>query len=61
MRQRAFISLLSGAAVAEPFWEIVTDAKWATVDQEMKEAFDRLDHGRHGGADYFLGKIPVEP
>jgi hypothetical protein len=31
--------------IAEPFWEIVSDSKWATVDQEMKEAFDRLDHG----------------
>jgi len=37
---------LTTERVAEPFWEIVTDAKWATVDQEMKEAFDRLDHGQ---------------
>jgi hypothetical protein len=38
---------LTTERIAAPFWEIVTDAKWATVDQEMKEAFDRLDHGQH--------------
>src|SRR5205823_4141660 len=36
---------LTTERIAAPFWEIVTDAKWATVDQEMKEALDRLDHG----------------
>jgi AbiJ N-terminal domain 4 len=36
---------LTTERIAAPFWDIVTDAKWATVDQEMKEALDRLDHG----------------
>jgi AbiJ N-terminal domain 4 len=36
---------LTTQRIAAPFWEIVTDPKWAVVDQEMKEAFDRLDHG----------------
>jgi len=40
---------LSAQRIAAPFWEIVTNPKWATVDQEMKEAFDRLDH-RHDDA-----------
>jgi AbiJ N-terminal domain 4 len=33
--------------IAKPFWEIVADPKWAVVDQEMKEAFDRLDQRQH--------------
>jgi hypothetical protein len=37
---------LSSKRIAQPFWEIVTDPKWATVDHEMKEAFDHLDHGQ---------------
>jgi hypothetical protein len=36
---------LTTQRIAEPFWEIVKDPKWAVVDQEMKEAFDRFDHG----------------
>jgi len=32
--------------IAKPFWEIVADPKWKTVDHEMKEAFDHLDHGQ---------------
>jgi hypothetical protein len=36
---------LTTERIAAPFWEIVIDPKWAVVDQEMKEAFDRLDHG----------------
>ena len=36
---------LTTERIAAPFWEIVADSKWAVVDQEMKEAFDRLDHG----------------
>jgi hypothetical protein len=40
---------LTAQRIAAPFWEIVSDPKWATVDQEMKEAFDRLDH-RHDDA-----------
>jgi hypothetical protein len=35
---------LSAQRLAQPFWDIVADPKWATVDQEMKEAFDHLDH-----------------
>jgi hypothetical protein len=38
---------LTTERIAEPFWEIVTNPKWAVVEQEMKEAFDRLDHGQH--------------
>jgi len=34
----------SAKRIANPFWEIVADPKWNTVDQEMKEAFDHLDH-----------------
>jgi hypothetical protein len=37
---------LTAHRIAKPFWDVVADAKWATVDQEMKEAFDRLDHGQ---------------
>ena len=37
---------LTTGRIAKPFWEIVANPKWATVDQEMKEAFDRLDHGQ---------------
>jgi hypothetical protein len=37
---------LSSKRIAQPFWEIVTDPKWATVDHEMKEALDQLDHGQ---------------
>jgi AbiJ N-terminal domain 4 len=36
---------LSTERIAKPFWEIVSDPKWKIVDQEMKEAIDRLDHG----------------
>jgi AbiJ N-terminal domain 4 len=38
---------LTTERIAEPFWEIVTDPKWKVVEEEMKEAFDRLDHGQH--------------
>jgi hypothetical protein len=38
---------LTTQRIAEPFWEIVTNPKWEVVEQEMKEAFDRLDHGQH--------------
>jgi hypothetical protein len=31
---------LTTERIAEPFWEIVTNPKWAVVEQEMKEAFD---------------------
>jgi hypothetical protein len=37
---------LTAHRIAKPFWEIVVDPKWATVDQEMKEAFDHFDHGQ---------------
>jgi hypothetical protein len=36
---------LTAELIAAPFWEVVAAPKWATVDEEMKEAFDRLDHG----------------
>jgi hypothetical protein len=38
---------LTTERIAEPFWKIVSDPKWAVVEVEMKEAFDRLDHGQH--------------
>src|SRR5262249_5404685 len=38
---------LSEERIAKPFWEIVAHPKWATVDQEMKEAFDRLDRNQN--------------
>jgi AbiJ N-terminal domain 4 len=38
--------------IAKPFWEIVADPKWAVVDQEMKGAFDRLDHGQNDAFTY---------
>lgn len=37
---------LSTERLATPFWNIVSDPKWATVDNEMKEAYDRLDRGQ---------------
>jgi hypothetical protein len=37
---------LTTERIAAPFWEIVMDPKWTVVDKEMKEAFDRLDHGQ---------------
>jgi AbiJ N-terminal domain 4 len=36
---------LTTERIAAPFWEIVSDPKWSVVEEEMKEAFDRLDHG----------------
>jgi hypothetical protein len=41
---------LTTQRIAEPFWEIVKDPKWATVDLEIKEAFDHLDHGQRDAA-----------
>lgn len=33
--------------VHEPFWQLVSDAKWQNIDTDMKEAIDRHDqHGR---------------
>src|SRR5262245_39145345 len=32
--------------IAQPVWDIVADPKWLTVENEMNEAFDRLDHGQ---------------
>jgi hypothetical protein len=37
---------LTAGRLAKPFWDIVADPKWAVVDREMKEAFDRLDNGQ---------------
>jgi hypothetical protein len=37
---------LTAQRIAKPFWDLVADPKWATVDQEMKEALDHLDHGQ---------------
>jgi hypothetical protein len=37
---------LTAEQIATPFWEVVADPKWASVDQEMKEALDHLDHGQ---------------
>lgn len=31
--------------VERPFWSLVSDPKWAVVDQQMKEAFDERDRG----------------
>jgi AbiJ N-terminal domain 4 len=41
---------LTTQRIAEPFWEIVKEPKWATVDLEMKEALDHLDHGQRDAA-----------
>jgi hypothetical protein len=38
---------LSTERIATPFWNVVSDPKFATVDNEMKEAYDRLDGGQH--------------
>jgi hypothetical protein len=38
---------LTAELIAAPFWEVVADPKWAVVEEEMKEAFDRLDHGQN--------------
>jgi hypothetical protein len=35
---------LTAERIAKPFWEVVAIPKWNTVDQEMKEALDHLDH-----------------
>jgi hypothetical protein len=43
---------ISNARIAKPFWEIVADPKWAVVDQEMKEACDRLDRGQSDAVTY---------
>ena len=37
---------LTAERIAKPFWELVADPKWRTVDQEMKEALDHFDHGQ---------------
>jgi hypothetical protein len=38
--------------IAKPFWEIVSDPKWAVVDQEMKEAVDRSDRSQRDAFTY---------
>jgi hypothetical protein len=36
--------------IAEPCWSMLRDPKWANVDRELKEAFDRSDGGRQDAA-----------
>jgi hypothetical protein len=43
---------ITAERIAKPFWDIVADPKLAVVDQEMKEAIDRLDHGQQDAATY---------
>ncbi len=38
--------------IAEPCWALLRDPKWANVDRELKEAFDRADDGRSDAAFY---------
>lgn len=38
--------------VEMPFWSLVSDAKWANVDTDMKEALDRRDNGARDPAFY---------
>jgi len=33
------------AQIAKPFWALVANAKWANVDEQIKEAIDRRDNG----------------
>lgn len=41
--------------IEAPFWELVSDTKWANVDHDMKEAIDRRDAGK-GDAGFFALK-----
>jgi AbiJ N-terminal domain 4 len=43
---------LTAQRIAQPFWEIVADPKWKTVEDEIKEAFDRLDQGQQDALAY---------
>ena len=36
--------------IAEPCWSMLREPKWANVDRELKEAFDRSDSGRQDAA-----------
>lgn len=36
---------LSTASIHEPFWTLVADPLWASVDEQMKEAIDARDRG----------------
>lgn len=36
---------LLGEEVAKPFWDLVTDSRFANVDLQIKEAIDRRDRG----------------
>lgn len=35
---------LTQARIAEPFWRLIADPKWANVEHDMKEAVDRADN-----------------
>jgi hypothetical protein len=43
---------LSSDQIRTPFWALVGDVKWANVDSDMKEAFDRRDNGSPDAAFY---------
>ena len=38
--------------IEEPFWALVSEAKWENVDTDMKEAFDRRDSSSRDPAHY---------
>ena len=38
--------------IARPFWELVSEPKWKSVDQDMKEAIDRRDNSGRDPAFY---------
>jgi len=45
---------LTQKEVEEPFWNLVSDAKWENVDYEMKEAIDRRDAGKEDAITFAL-------
>lgn len=38
--------------IEQPFWDLVSDARWKNVDLDMKEAIDRRDNGDRDPAFY---------
>ena len=41
---------LTAQEVAQPFWQLLSDAAWSNVDVEMREAMDRRDSGINDAA-----------
>jgi hypothetical protein len=45
---------MTQSQIADPFWNVVRDPKWASVDRDIKEAIDRRDTGGRDPAGYAI-------